>query len=795
MPGGRARRGRGLAVLRRERLLLRGHGDRLRLRLRRRPRLAAFGGQFGRCLDRRLGTGSALAELAELGHPRPLLHAVQDLLQILAHQRLLLQERTGQIVELVAVVVQDRPGLGVRDLDQAADLLVDLGRDARRIFGRAAAHAAPHERVALLVAVADRPEAAAHAVFGDHGARDLGGLIDVGAGAGGRLVEHQFLGRPATHRHHQARDHLRPRHQVLVLFGNRQRMTAGAPARQDGDLVDRIQVGHRPRGQRVTGLVIGHDLLLVFADHAALAARAADHPVDRLFEGLVGDDVLVLARGEQRRLVDHVGQVGAGHARRALGQTVQVGVVGDRLALGVHGQDGAPAGDVGVADRDLPVETARAQQRRVQDVGPVGRRHHDDAGTLAEAVHLHQQLVQRLLALVVTAAHAGAALAADGVDLVDEDDAGTVLLGLLEQVAHPGGADTDEHLDEVRTGDGVERHAGLAGHRPRQQRLTGAGRAVQQHALGDLGAQRLVAGRILQEVADLVEFLDGLVRAGDVGERGLGHVLGELLGLRLAEAHDAAAPALHAAHDEEEQAEQDHHRQHEDQQRLPDPRILGDVGLIRRAGGGRRLEDARGHPGRVLRLDLGDVLAVHRNRVLQGDPQPLLFVVDLDRLGVLDVQLRHRDGGVDAGVLAVVGAQRRKAPQGEDDHGHDGQIPVELLSVHTGTCGSARPAPGRGVRGPLSFPSYSLYEATFQRPGTLTLFPQGVTPRPPDGSVGVDGRVQTADERQIPVTLVVVQAVTHDELVLDVEAHVVDLHRQLHGLRLAQQRHHFQRPR
>ena len=62
------------------------------------------------------------------------------------------------------------------------------------------------------------------------------------------------------------------------------------------------------------------------------------------------------------------------------------------------------------------------QQRRVEDVGPVGGGDQDDAALGLEAVHLHQQLVQRLFALVVTAAHAGAAVPADGVDLVDEDD-------------------------------------------------------------------------------------------------------------------------------------------------------------------------------------------------------------------------------------------------------------------------------------------------------------------------------------------------------------------------------------
>src|SRR5699024_10983363 len=106
----------------------------------------------------------------------------------------------------------------------------------------------------------------------------------------------------------------------------------------------------------------------------------------------------------------------------------------------------------------------------------------DDTLAVTEAVHLDEQLVERLLTLVVAAAHAGAALAADGVDLVDEDDAGAVLLGLLEQVTDTGGTDTDEHLDEVGAGDGVERHPGLTRDGTRQQGLTGAGRAVEQHA-------------------------------------------------------------------------------------------------------------------------------------------------------------------------------------------------------------------------------------------------------------------------------------------------------------------------
>ena len=54
------------------------------------------------------------------------------------------------------------------------------------------------------------------------------------------------------------------------------------------------------------------------------------------------------------------------------------------------------------------------------------------------------------------------------------------------------------------------------GDRLREQRLAGAGRAVQQDALGDAGAELLEAVRVAQELDDLAQLVLGLVAAGDV---------------------------------------------------------------------------------------------------------------------------------------------------------------------------------------------------------------------------------------------------------------------------------------
>ena len=260
------------------------------------------------------------------------------------------------------------------------------------------------------------------------------------------------------------------------------------------------------------------------------------------------------------------------------GQGVEVDLLRERLAAGVDLEDLLAALAVGAVDDDLAVEAAGAKERRVEDVRPVGGGDEDDVVLHLEAVHLDEELVQRLLALVVAAAHAGAAVAADGVDLVHEDDAGGVLLGLLEEVAHAAGADADEHLDEVGAGDREEGHARLAGDGAGEQRLTRAGRAVEEDALGDPGAERLELLGVLEELLDLVELLDRLVGAGDVAEGDLGRVHGHPLRLRLAEAHDARAAALHLVHEEDPEAEEEQERKDvgERAERIPPP-VMGSM--------------------------------------------------------------------------------------------------------------------------------------------------------------------------------------------------------------------------
>ena len=254
------------------------------------------------------------------------------------------------------------------------------------------------------------------------------------------------------------------------------------------------------------------------------------------------------------------GEVGAGEARGAAGDHVEVHPLVERDVAGVDLEDAEAAVDVRPVHHHAAVEAAGAQQGRVEHVGPVGGGDEDDALVGLEAVHLDQELVEGLLALVVAAAEAGAAVAADGVDLVDEDDAGGVLLALLEQVADARGADADEHLDEVGAGDGEERDVGLAGDGAGEEGLAGARRAHQQHALGDAAAELLELLGLLEELDDLLQLLLGLLDAGHVLEGDLLAGGVEELGLALAEGEGLVAAGLHLAHEEDPEADDEQHR-------------------------------------------------------------------------------------------------------------------------------------------------------------------------------------------------------------------------------------------
>ena len=261
---------------------------------------------------------------------------------------------------------------------------------------------------------------------------------------------------------------------------------------------------------QVIALVLGH--------RQRTPLHAHQHLVARLVEIGVGDGRPAALDREERGLVHQIRQVGARKARRAARDLPQVDVRIERHLPAVDAENLLAALHVRRADGHLPIEAPGTEQRRIENVRPVRRRDDDDALIGREAVHLHQKLIQRLLALLV-AERVAAAAPSDGVELVDEDDARVVAPRILEELADPRRADARVHLDEIRAAREQKRDLRFAGHRARQQRLAGSRRPDEQNAFRNASADRRKARRLAQKIDNLLHFLFRFVNARDVGER------------------------------------------------------------------------------------------------------------------------------------------------------------------------------------------------------------------------------------------------------------------------------------
>ena len=314
----------------------------------------------------------------------------------------------------------------------------------------------------------------------------------------------------------------------------------------------------------MTSLVDGNGLLLVGGHHLSLLLQSADDAVDSVEEILFGDKFLVVAGGDKCGLVANVGNVGPREARSLTCKVVDVEAIVGLQRLKVNHEDGFALGQIGQVDVNLTVEAACTQQGLVEHVGAVGGSQHDDARVGTETIHLGEQGVERILALIV-ATHGWTLRtgAAHGVDLIDEDDARGFLLGLGKDVAHAAGAHADEHLDEVGAAHGEERHTSLTGYSLRQERLTGSRRTDEQCTLGYLTAQIGVFLWVLEEVDNLLHLLFGALLSSDILE-GHAHLVAFLieLGLALADVEHAATATgiAHAAGEEPKEEEEENER-------------------------------------------------------------------------------------------------------------------------------------------------------------------------------------------------------------------------------------------
>ena len=171
-----------------------------------------------------------------------------------------------------------------------------------------------------------------------------------------------------------------------------------------------------------------------------------------------------------------------------LGQVAHVHVLAQGHAPAVDLQDIQAPVAVGDGDGDLPVEPPRPPKRRVQGIGDVGGGNDNDVLALVKTVHQGQEGGHHPLLHVADDIFPPGG---DGIDLVDEDDAGSLASGLLKDLAQVGLGLAIELVHYLRAAHREKVGLGLVGDGAGDEGLAAAGGAVEQHPFGRVDSQAL----------------------------------------------------------------------------------------------------------------------------------------------------------------------------------------------------------------------------------------------------------------------------------------------------------------
>mmetsp|Transcript_10758 Transcript_10758/g.33951 ORF Transcript_10758/g.33951 Transcript_10758/m.33951 type:complete len:292 (+) Transcript_10758:2279-3154(+) len=209
-----------------------------------------------------------------------------------------------------------------------------------------------------------------------------------------------------------------------------------------------------------------------------------------------------LAQREKARLRADRLDVRAGELVLRHDKLLQVDVVRQRHLGRVDAED-VPLGlDVGHRELDLAIDPAGPEERRIERLDLIGGENHLHVAPRVESVELVEQLEHRALDLALAPRRRVIPLGADRVDLVNEDDGGSVLVGHAEELAHELGAIAEVLLNELRADHAQKGGRRVVGHCLCKQRLARAGRAVEEDAARRVDANLPVELKVRERELD-----------------------------------------------------------------------------------------------------------------------------------------------------------------------------------------------------------------------------------------------------------------------------------------------------
>src|SRR6266852_4908968 len=183
--------------------------------------------------------------------------------------------------------------------------------------------------------------------------------------------------------------------------------------------------------------------------------------IQGLFKAALVHRIQVATCGKECSFIDQVRQICTDHTSRRAGNSHQVYILIQRHLACMNLENSQTPIPVGTINNHSTIEATGAQQGLIKPIRTVCCGDNHNGLMTIKAIHLYQELVQRLLSLII-GVNAGTALPSHGINFVDKDDTWRSLLGLIKEVTHTASADADQHLHEFGARHREEWHGSFA---------------------------------------------------------------------------------------------------------------------------------------------------------------------------------------------------------------------------------------------------------------------------------------------------------------------------------------------
>lgn len=303
------------------------------------------------------------------------------------------------------------------------------------------------------------------------------GMMDIGGRKGSDVLIEEFkiLRKKEKNNDRKERKNKSIGRRIKVELRKMNKNEERKKERNDGRIMERVGIGEIKREDGMKGIMIG-GISILLRSNGGKELRKNNDIVIGIIELMNGKEEIVEERGNEGGLVEEVGKIGKGEERSKEWEKIEIKIGWKRKIEKMKIENMLEEENIRVRKKEMKVEKEWKKERRIKKVGKVGGRNKDDRLIGLKKVNIEKKMVESMLEIVIEEEKKGEKMKEKRIDLIDEDNEGRIIIGMLKNIEEEDWEEKEENLKKVRKGNGEERKIGLERKRKRKKSIEGEGR-------------------------------------------------------------------------------------------------------------------------------------------------------------------------------------------------------------------------------------------------------------------------------------------------------------------------------